>query len=735
MKRYLLSCLLALTCLNFTYAQDRNAMKDSIDDMLRKGYYYKNKIRLQPAVNSGQQAVYIANALDDDNYRIASFNFVALLYIEFNDFESADFYLKRSESLLNYTEYDYGLIISKGLRAMMLAENKKYLDAINTIREGRKELNSKNEKLQNLANYYEAIVHFERKDYEKAKALFEGLTPINHAYERNYIKANIKTYLSKIHKEDSNSDEAKTNAIEALKIANMLDFPGIKMINNEILADLYKESDNFQKALFHQEKLSDINAIISRNQQSEAKNAYVDENIVAFQRRMISQMEKDNIEQQQQVNMSKLTSVLSSALLIIISLLTISLYRNNQIKFKTNDLLLKKNLELENARDEAEKAMQAKAQFLSTVSHELRTPLYAVTGLTHLLLEENPSESQKEHLKSLKFSGEYLLNFINDILQINKIEAKKLSLQKIPFLLEKVLKDVVDSLHQTAKENENEIILTIDKRLPKELIGDPLKLSQILINLIGNACKFTEKGAINVMANYVERNDEGVLVQFKVKDDGIGISDEQQSTIFESFAQGSIQINRKYGGTGLGLTIVKSLLGLFNSEIKLESKLGSGSTFMFDISFETVTKQEEEETIVENKLTVEDDFFKDLHLLIVEDNKINQVITKKMLVKKGMTCDIANDGYEAIEKAKSPIYNAILMDIHMPGISGLVTTKEIRKFNSKVPIIALTAMSLDETTDDLFDAGCNDVITKPFKPEVFYKKIGSNILRNIEVNI
>jgi len=731
-KRYFIFFLLAISCHSVSIAQDTNAMKDSINDLIRRTYYYKNKAKFETAFKTLDNALKVADTLDDNIYRIQSYNLLSEIYLDVEDYDKANFYIELSEHYLSYQEYNYGNIYAKGIQAIILAEKRQYYDAIKIIREARESLKKTDVTYLNYLSYFEGIVYYKRNDFDTAKAIFEKIKTINHPYQKNYLKTKVSTFLSKVYFEQSNYEKASTKAMEALNIANAIDFPILKMENNKMLAETYELTDNYKKAYYHFKEAKRIEDVF--NQQSIANtNNSLKQLEPSFEQRLIKQLSNDVQEGQQQVNMSKLTSVLSSALLIIISLLTISLYRNNQIKFKTNDLLLKKNLELENARDEAERAMQAKAQFLSTVSHELRTPLYAVTGLTHLLLEENPSNSQKEHLKSLKFSGEYLLNFINDILQINKIEAKKLSLQKIPFNLKKVLKDVVDSLHQTAKENDNTIKLTLSKELPNELIGDPLKLSQILINLIGNACKFTEKGAINVIADLVTKEKGNVSICFKVQDNGIGISKELQATIFESFAQGSIQINRKYGGTGLGLTIVKSLLSLFDSEIRLESEIGKGSTFMFDLNFE-VTKKEKiatSETVVE----VEDSFFKGMHILIVEDNKINQVITKKMLVKKEMTCDIANDGYEAIEHVKKNKYNAVLMDIHMPGISGLVATKEIRKFNDKIPIIALTAMSLDENTDDLFDAGCNDVITKPFKPELFYDKIGSNILKNIEVNI
>ena len=365
--------------------------------------------------------------------------------------------------------------------------------------------------------------------------------------------------------------------------------------------------------------------------------------------------------------------------------------------------------------------------FLSTVSHELRTPLYAVTGLTHLLLEENPSENQKEHLKSLKFSGDYLLNFINDILQINKIDADKLEPSSIDFYLKKILSEVIDSLQQSAKENKTKIILDYDDEIPQHLMSDPLKLSQIFINLIGNSIKFTKNGEVTMIAKLVEKEEENVTIYFEVKDTGIGISHEQQQHIFDSFEQGSIQINREYGGTGLGLTIVKSLLGLFDSEIQLRSQEGKGSSFFFELVLKS------KDSIVDDipfEMEQKEYDLNGLHVLVVEDNKINQVITKKMLNKRGVSCDIAENGLEAIDHANRNQYDGILMDIHMPGISGVEATIEIRKFDRETPIIALTAISLDDSLETFYAAGCNDVVTKPFKPEVFYQKIGENFFEH-----
>ena len=425
----------------------------------------------------------------------------------------------------------------------------------------------------------------------------------------------------------------------------------------------------------------------------------------------------------------KLTGWLSIALILILSLLTLSLYKNNNLRAKANELLQDKNTELQEAKENAEKASQAKAQFLSTITHELRTPMYTVTGLTHLLLEEDPKPEQREHLNSLKFSGEYLLSLINNILDLNKLEANKVEIEKAPFNLKKRIDGVLIALKKSAEAKNNNVHYEYDPTLPNEVMGDSLKISQILINLISNSIKFTENGDIWVRVKNAEKSAKKVVVHFEVEDTGDGISKKKQNTIFESFSQGSLQINRKYGGTGLGLSIVKNLLELMGSKIFLESKLGEGSKFWFNISYDIA---ESETNIVDPKnmeVVLDNDIFENKSVMIVEDNKINQMITKKILEKKKMSCTVVDNGMDAIKHAKEQDFDVILMDIHMPGISGIEATKKIREFNRTVPIIALTAITIEENLEDFYKAGFNEFIPKPFNAEDFFEKI-NRVLRS-----
>ena len=431
----------------------------------------------------------------------------------------------------------------------------------------------------------------------------------------------------------------------------------------------------------------------------------------------------DQGDQQRYFKLSKIASVLTVAIVIILCILSVVLYANNRLRRKANKLLQQKNIELIEEKEKAEKANRAKAEFLSTITHELRTPLYAVTGLTHLLIEENPSEAQKEHLDSLKFSGEYLLSLVNNILDFNKLEKGNVEVDNVVFSPLLRLTDVTEALKSRAGERGNQLNLSVGPNVPKKVKGDALKISQIIINLVGNAIKFTENGAIDVYVNKVKDLSEGkVLLYFEVADSGLGISKAKQENLFKGFKNESLQINSKYGGSGLGLSIVKRLLNLMGAQISVKSELGKGAKFFFELPLEVYN--EESVNVKANAMSqIDFEIMKGAKVLIVEDNKINQLITKKILQKQGVECSIADNGEAAIKEAKNFNFDLILMDIHMPGITGLEATREIRKFDMRIPIIALTAVTLKDNLKEFYACGMTDVIPKPYKTDEFFKKL------------
>ncbi len=410
--------------------------------------------------------------------------------------------------------------------------------------------------------------------------------------------------------------------------------------------------------------------------------------------------------------------------LILISLaFLISSYKNNLQKKKLNSDLIEKNKELVNAKETAEQVSTLKSQFISTVSHELRTPLYGVIGLTSLLME-NPEEKKKnEYLESLKFSGDYLLALINDVLQLSKIETNEVKLEKVSFDLRSLIEGIVNSLHSKQKYNNNTVHIDIDPKVKTTLLGDSVRLSQILINLIGNALKFTNNGNIWIKVQCLNYHNDNYDIRFIIKDDGIGIPRSKQETIFDNFAQVKNQ-NHEYEGTGLGLAIVKKLIHLHNSEIFINSEEGVGSEFIFDLSYEKAIKEQDISSQNGESISIGTTNF---NILIVDDNKINQIVTQNILKKKGYTCNLANNGMNAIDMVKTENFDLILMDINMPEMNGLDATTVIRTFNTHIPIIALTAVEEGEIRDQALSVGMNDVIIKPYDTQQFFQTIMKNI--------
>ncbi len=704
-------------------AQEGTESTDELETYLSRTRDYKNENKINLALETLEKAAALAESTKNAKALVDCYHKFALLYLELDKRETTIFYWDRATVILNDLAYPYGYAVHKYIEATLLYDSGLFFQAIFMLNEAKRLSNDRN--LLNNILLLEAKIFVSIDKIESAELSYNSLVVNQDVFEKEYLQTQAYLGLTRLYLQNNKPEESVKNGLMALEVAEKNHFTRELFEANELLGQAYEAQEKYDMSLIYNRNLLTLKDSVFTIEKVKAESKAADRIQFEFMADEISRQDAKIEELNESANRSEITAILTSAFLTIISLLAVSLFRNNQIKLKTNDLLQTKNRELQSARDAAIQAMEAKTNFLSTVSHELRTPLYAVTGLAHLLLEENPSEHQKEHLKSLKFSGDYLLNFINDILQINKIDADKLEPLSMEFSLKKVLADVISSLHQSAKENKTKLILDYDEEIPNHLMSDPLKISQIFMNLVGNAIKFTRGGQVEVIAKLLKQEEQLVKIYFEVKDNGIGISNEQQQNIFDSFEQGSIQINRKYGGTGLGLTIVKSLLGLFDSQIQLQSVLGKGSSFFFELDLKS------KDVIVDDltfEITETNYDLSDLYVLVVEDNKINQVITKKMLAKRGIRCDIADNGTLAVEMVQENAYDGVLMDIHMPGISGVEATIEIRKFNKEIPIIALTAISLDDSLEEFYAAGCNDVVTKPFKPEVFYQKIGENIL-------
>ncbi len=399
------------------------------------------------------------------------------------------------------------------------------------------------------------------------------------------------------------------------------------------------------------------------------------------------------------------------------------------VKFLQKQINKAKELETQLilSKEVAENAALTKAQFLSTMSHEIRTPMNAVIGFTHLLLQLSPRPEQVEYLKLLKFSAENLLVLINDILDFSKIEAGKIEFEEADFNIKELVRNIRLALLQKAIEKNIQLKLLIDQDLPDIVKGDPVRLGQILTNLISNAVKFTDEGKVTVTASLREKMKDHTIIDFEVADTGIGIGADKLENIFESFTQATSATTRKFGGTGLGLTITKRLLEMMGSEIKVKSELGRGSVFYFSLTLKNsrtkfVGNAGERPSIIEKSL-------KGVKILMAEDNQINVILAKQYMKLWDIECDVAENGQIALTLVQTNDYDMVLMDLQMPEMDGYQTTTAIRGLQDEkyknLPIIALTASAMLDIKDNAFTVGMNDYISKPFNPNDLYRKIAS----------
>ncbi|WP_378177516.1 response regulator [Aquimarina sp. SS2-1] len=702
--------------------QENIGVKDSIENYLSKASDAINTAQLATALENITLAKELAVENQNKTYRAKTNRVLAELYLELGDLQSAKEQIENAIKIQTEENDEIALASSYSVFGSLNTKLKDFDKAKKNLELAYSYIEKNNlEKLEGPVKINVGLLALEMNQPEVAIKHFNSALPKIEALNQSYYKAKLYTNKASAQMALGLLDEAIATNDLAMQIGSEMKYLEIQSESFELYSQIYEKKEEYNTSLDNlksyqqfKDSLFNINKEIIA-QEARAKLNLGDEKV------KIEELTEENKQQQKSLKLGRLTTILSIALITILSLLTLSLYKNNNLRARANELLQNKNTELILAKENAERASEAKVQFLSTITHELRTPLYAVTGLTHLLLEESPTPNQKEHLNSLKFSGEYLLSLINNILDLNKLEANKVEIENTSFNLQKRINDVLIALGKSAKDRNNKLHYEFDKSIPTKLKGDPLKISQILINLIGNSIKFTQNGDIWIKVKMINRIENKVFLNFEIKDNGVGISDKKQQSIFENFTQGSVQINRKFGGTGLGLSIVKNLLSLMDSEIKLESELGQGSRFYFDLKFEVfedvVSNYQEEAKKIDYGVMV------DKRVLVVEDNKINQLITRKILEKNKMICDVADNGDIAVNKAKNNEFDLILMDIHMPGISGIEATKLIREFDTEIPIVALTAVTLDDNLDEFYNNGFNDIIPKPYKTEEFFTKL------------
>jgi signal transduction histidine kinase/CheY-like chemotaxis protein len=437
--------------------------------------------------------------------------------------------------------------------------------------------------------------------------------------------------------------------------------------------------------------------------------------------------EYTNIKRTYDLNLLKKQNQLKNIYLIIAILFSIMtsiiilLVRVNHNRSKRNEE------QLIAAKIAAEEAAGAKQQFLSNMSHEIRTPMNAVIGITHLLLQDELNPEQEANLRTLKVASTNLMALLNDILDYNKIDAGKIVFEQIDFNIKDLMNSIVLGHRHAADEKGITMSCEVDERVPLFLRGDSIRLTQVINNLVSNAIKFTHSGFVKITVSLIDLDQNAVNIRWEVADTGIGIAAEHQKAIFESFTQASSETTRKFGGSGLGLTITKRLLSLQGSEIHLSSKKDEGSVFRFDLTFAISSKNKEELTQAYSGMVVDTYDLSQYKVLVVDDNEMNIQVLLKLLGRWSLEADAACSGQKAIELINTNTYHIVLLDLQMPEMSGYEVAQHIRNLTNKqkanLPIIALTADVMPETRDSALESGMDDYVAKPFNPTELYKKV------------
>ncbi len=392
------------------------------------------------------------------------------------------------------------------------------------------------------------------------------------------------------------------------------------------------------------------------------------------------------------------------------------------------------------AKKSAEEASKSKTMFLANMSHEVRTPMNTIMGMIDLTLDTELTGEQLDNLKIVKNAADILLSLLNDILDLSRVEAGKIQLEYIEISIEKIVESVFKTMYILAKNKKIDFKWSVDKKIPQLVKGDPVRIRQILVNLVNNAIKFTSQGGIEVHVKSLSEKGGQCELEFSVKDDGVGIPEDKLDAVFEVFTQADVSTTRKFGGTGLGLSICKRLVELMHGEIWVKSKVGLGSTFYFSSSFEVVKKEDipaalQEESLVDQlmaqlpgkKFEMISGSGQALHILLAEDNLVNQKIAARMLEKKGWTVEAVGDGQEVLKMLEKQKFDVILMDVQMPVIGGIEATRLIRENEQKtgghIPIVALTARVMSGDREEFLESGMDGYISKPIDRAQMYETI------------
>jgi signal transduction histidine kinase/DNA-binding response OmpR family regulator len=676
------------------------------------GQCYQQQSNYKKSLTYFNEALQLFGEIDDRQGSIKCLNEISAIYFKLGDsFSALEHSLKR---LRLYTQINDEHGVGYGLNEIgkIFLSLLEYDKAVDHFRRALKIYEARKNKKEMVQSYYllgaayNGLDEFEKSQYYLLRGLnsFDLIDDVN-------IKVNTLAALANLHTKLKEYDRALNYFHEAIGMANLGASATVKAQLNKNLGHLYLDLTQYDKAIDVLQKALKI-----------AHSSPLESQLINIHKYLSSAFEKTGDFEKALYHFRKFYE-------------EDKLVTSQEINLKTKGLQIKFDLEeMKKQKEIAELSDKLKEQFLANVSHEIRTPMNGILGMAHLLTQTQPTKEQREYIAAISQSANNLMAIISDILDFSKINAGKIDFAETEFNLRDLIKSVMQILQVKAAEKGLQFNCVLDYHIPDVLIGDAIRLNQILINLLGNAVKFTEKGKVTLDIRETVATDNYVSLRFSVIDTGIGIQEEKLNNIFESFEQANNNVKR-FEGTGLGLTIVKKLVELQGGNIKVKSEFGKGSEFSFELTFKsppTPQRGDRKPSKVEN---TNPPFggWGGFSILIVEDNKVNQLLVRNMLKNFGFTrFDSAENGKVALEQLRKNTYDLILMDIQMPDMSGFEITNQIRnnmlsRFNRDVPIIALTADASEKEKARARQTGMNDYVVKPYTPEELYAAIVGQI--------
>ncbi|WP_055442830.1 ATP-binding protein [Lacinutrix himadriensis] len=722
--KYFYFSLVIVACLTApVYAQQEPDLSKYMLTEVDRAFELNQRAKYGESIEISSKVLVYANKVNDDYLKASAFNNLgASHYYMDNESESFDYLFKSKDLFLKLKDTSEIIIAYNNLGVNYRAYNKL------------EESNVYFKKSLNLAEISNAQAELVYPLYNMGVNLIEKEAPTPNDYKESYgymkraevlayehypkdaIVAEVLEVLSFLHHKLGDEEKSLEYYQKVLEYSEKYNFLEVRSEAYSNRADIYVEKEDFKSAFYVLEDYITTNDSINSMKQYEKAKQIEADNFIRENELKLTLVEKEKALQDRDIAKTRIF--------------------NGVLIFFTSALLLlaffgyKKNKQLQKARDKAENLSREKSDFYSEISHELRTPLYAVTELSNLLLEEDVSPDHKEYLESLKFSGNHLLSLINNVLELNKVESGTMKIQLLDMDLKNIISNIIDSLEFALRDSSNTIRLDYDNSIPDLLVGDSLKLSQIFINLISNAIKFTNNGNITVSVRKEKDKGDEVRIYFEVSDTGVGISKEKQGQVFENFYQEHAKIEKSYKGTGLGLSIVKRMVTAMGGEVRIDSEQGKGSTFYFELCF----KKSRKINVSSEQFSLQLNQLRDYKILVVDDNKINRLVTKRVLDQLKMESKVLDSGEKAIELVKIEHFDCILMDLHMPELDGYETTKRIREFNKEIAIVALTAASTDEVQVKIVEYELDGYILKPFITSEFIEVL-SKAIKKDRVNL